>query len=293
MKRQVSYTILALLVFFVYDGLAQESPDYFSPKNILRFADSLYDEGDFLRAAAEYQRYISYYSPDKAEVERIYFRMALCYRLGGQEKMALSYFQKIGDTSESEFRDRALLQSALSLFSLGEYRRAENALSQWNISGDADPEIFLKKEALTGASLIMQSRWQEAHTYLVSVNEEHGDPLTESLKTISSKGLKSPYKSRFLAGFLSAVIPGLGKVYAKKPLDGIYSFFTIGLAGWQAYDGFHKDGISSFKGWAFGVIGSVLYLGNIYGSAVSVQIYNIQIKDKLFEEVRFLVRASF
>jgi TM2 domain-containing membrane protein YozV len=95
------------------------------------------------------------------------------------------------------------------------------------------------------------------------------------------------------AGFLSAIIPGLGKIYAQRTVDGLYSLLTIGLAGWQAYDGFHKDGLSSFKGWAFGVLGSILYIGNIYGSAVSVQIHNVRIRQKLYDEVRVLISAHF
>jgi len=292
MKRNVVYAFIMLLALFVFDSLAQKYPEYFIPKNILKFADSLYNEGDYLRAATEYLRYISYYSPDKDELARVYFRIALCYRLGGQERTALMYFQKIEDFPESDLHDQALLQNSFSLFSLGEYNIAEKTLSQMNISYDRNPNILLKKEALMGASLIMQSRWMEADSYLSSVVDEHRDPLAVSLRTISSKGLTLPHKSRFFAGFLSAVIPGLGKVYAKKPLDGIYSLLTVGLAGWQAYDGFHEDGISSIKGWVFSALGSILYFGNIYGSVVSVQIYNIQIREKLFEEVRLTIRKN-
>ena len=36
---------------------SEEPFAYYTPENILKFADFLYTEGDYLRAASEYQRY--------------------------------------------------------------------------------------------------------------------------------------------------------------------------------------------------------------------------------------------
>ncbi|MEJ2567876.1 MAG: hypothetical protein P8Z50_03225 [candidate division WOR-3 bacterium] len=49
---------------------------------------------------------------------------------------------------------------------------------------------------------------------------------------------------------------------------------TVGITGWQAYEGFKADGVHSVKGWIFGVVGGIFYLGNIYGSVVAADIYN-------------------
>lgn len=68
------------------------------------------------------------------------------------------------------------------------------------------------------------------------------------------------------AGLMSAVIPGSGKVYAGRTYDGLASLVSVGLAATFSATNFHRDGSSSFRGWAFGVFAVFLYAGNIYGS---------------------------
>jgi len=48
--------------------------DYFGSANILKFADYLYENGDYLRAAGEYQRYL-FSIPSSAGSDSIYYRM--------------------------------------------------------------------------------------------------------------------------------------------------------------------------------------------------------------------------
>jgi len=55
--------------------------DYFSSENILKFADHLYKNGDYLRAAGEYQRYL-FSIPRSASSDSIYYRMIRAIFLG-------------------------------------------------------------------------------------------------------------------------------------------------------------------------------------------------------------------
>jgi hypothetical protein len=59
---------------------------------------------------------------------------------------------------------------------------------------------------------------------------------------------------------------------------------------WQAYDGFDDDGSSSAKGWIYGSIGSVFYLGNIYGSAAGAKIYNNQHEKDFLKQINIEFR---
>lgn len=284
-----------VLISFCAPGIyAQQSPSYFAPQNILRFADNLYEEGDYLRAAMEYRRYLSSFSPSEVEAGPILLRIGVCYRLGRSEDRALTYFQRVAqEFRDSPLRSEAIIQSSLTWFSLGKYEVSESYLANITFTGEDNQRYQQKKVVLLCASLLMQDKWKESLTYLDSSSSSEADPLSASLKSISYKGTRLAHRSPLVAGFLSAVIPGLGRFYSHRAIDGIYSFFTIGLAGWQAYDGFHKDGFSSFKGWAFGILGSILYVGNIYGSAVSVQIYNVRIRQNLYDEVRLIIRSHF
>jgi TM2 domain-containing membrane protein YozV len=102
------------------------------------------------------------------------------------------------------------------------------------------------------------------------------------LLTFLEKGENLPRKSAFVSGMFSTVIPGAGKFYCGRPMDGIHSLITVGITGWQAYEGFSEDGSHSVKGWIFGVLGGIFYLGNIYGSVVAADIYN-QEQDVIFK----------
>ncbi len=83
-------------------------------------------------------------------------------------------------------------------------------------------------------------------------------------------------KSGFLAATLSAVIPGTGKMYAGKPGEGLSALITNLILGWQFYDHYNHLGFRSVRTIAYGALFSTFYLGNIYGSAISVSVYKNQ-----------------
>jgi hypothetical protein len=109
------------------------------------------------------------------------------------------------------------------------------------------------------------------------------------LKQEAESGERLPYKNSKIAGFLSAILPGTGKMYCKLYSDGFFSLALIGGTGWLAYDGFHRSGISSVKGWFLGTLSGIFYLGNIYGSAVAAQNYNLHIENELLAKISFEV----
>ncbi|MBR4810111.1 MAG: hypothetical protein IK031_07510 [Bacteroidales bacterium] len=88
-----------------------------------------------------------------------------------------------------------------------------------------------------------------------------------------------PAKSPLLAAAASAVVPGLGKVYAGRVGEGIESFLLTGISGAIAAEHWIKDGPRDWKTIAATAVCAVLYIGNIYGSYVSVSIYNNNLKD--------------
>ena len=88
---------------------------------------------------------------------------------------------------------------------------------------------------------------------------------------------KNPdYKSTTTAALLSAIIPGLGKIYADEIGDGITSFLFTGALSFLAYDNFKAN--HDFRAWLFTGLAAWFYGGNIYGSAAAAQNYNAGIK---------------
>ncbi|MBO4566350.1 MAG: hypothetical protein J5695_03895 [Bacteroidales bacterium] len=88
-----------------------------------------------------------------------------------------------------------------------------------------------------------------------------------------------PAKSPLLAAAASAVVPGLGKIYAGRIGEGIESFLITGVSGAVAANYWIKDGPRDWKTIAASAVCAILYIGNIYGSYVSVSIYNNNVKD--------------
>jgi hypothetical protein len=88
------------------------------------------------------------------------------------------------------------------------------------------------------------------------------EALRESFVKYRSISKKSPVA----AGFLSAIVPGLGKVYGAKPRAGALTFFTCAAYAFQTLEASKKLGIKHpltiIDAGAFGIF----YLANIYGS---------------------------
>ena len=79
-------------------------------------------------------------------------------------------------------------------------------------------------------------------------------------------------KSPLFAGILSAIVPGLGRVYTGEYGDAAASFLLSGIFGYLAYSNF-RDGYMQ-RGFIFGLITAFFQGGNIYGSVVSASLYN-------------------
>lgn len=91
-----------------------------------------------------------------------------------------------------------------------------------------------------------------------------------------------------LAALLSALVPGLGRVYAGKAGQGLASFFQVAVFGFQAWEGYRKDGPISWRFITFTTIGSLFYVSNIVGSAYAAQ----QKNDEFYEAVDYRLRVD-
>jgi len=79
-------------------------------------------------------------------------------------------------------------------------------------------------------------------------------------------------RSPVLAGIYSAVVPGLGKFYAGKKKQGIAAFLPVVSLAALTYEAYRKDGAGSARFIGFGALFSIFYIGNIWGSTLSVKI---------------------
>jgi TM2 domain-containing membrane protein YozV len=86
---------------------------------------------------------------------------------------------------------------------------------------------------------------------------------------------------------LSAVVPGAGKVYAGQLGQGVAIFLQNTIFALQAYEGYRKDGPRSARFLIYGGLFTVFYIGNVWGSVLSVQIKRQEMYDKINNQIVF------
>jgi tetratricopeptide (TPR) repeat protein len=252
------------------------SSPYFSPENQLKFADHLFQEGEYKRAIGEYERYLFFADGDERRDWALY-RIGLSYEMIGEYDRAISSYERVRHP-EAGYR------IGCSYFRKGDFNRSLEALRRV----DQMPRIKDRARCLEAAALMMLGRADRAETMLKGLADSGSKDVTavaDGLMRLIPSVKSRPHKSPILAALLSTLLPGAGKIYTGRRYDGLYSLSVIGLSGWMAYDGFRDDGARSLKGWAFGAAGLLFYLGNIYGSAISARDFNAGQERKLKEEI--------
>ena len=272
----VIFFTISLLSFVA----AEESIEYYAPENVRKFADFLYEQGDYLRAAGEYERYL-FYQPQ--ESEQIRYRIALCYRFDGQTEQAIQKFQMLLRMHpEGRLVSRVYYQIGAIYFLQDRFSQSARFLHE-TLPRITDARQHAEAEQLIGLSYLMQKRWSEAGEVFKTL--QGSEVASVSQKAIvyhnfAASGARLTTRSPLLAGILSTIVPGAGRLYTGRLSDAFTSLFIVGLTGWQAYDGFQRDGLSSVKGWTLGTIGGIFYVGNIYGSVLSAHVYNRRVTDE-------------
>lgn len=285
--------VLVLLMMLCSVSAVPETPDYYSPDSILLFADHLFRQQDYLRAAYEYERYGILQDGNDPAVREIVLRAGKAFQCAEKYGRSLELFaQLLTTTEEDRIRERAIFETGLSYFRMERFE--ESLLFLRN-----QPTVALTPDhaVLIGADLMMLGRWQEAEEVLGGYGVAAEEPLREpaelpqlaelaELSEIAQEGSTMRRKSPLAAAVLSGLLPGSGKIYAGEVGDGIHSLVFIGLIGTLSVLSFRADGIDSVRGWIYASAGGVLYGGNIYGSIVSARRYNRLRQEALLEEVR-------
>ena len=272
--------VILLKTSFLPIAEAEESFAYYSPENVLKFADFLYAQGDYLRAADEYQRYL-FYEPQ--ESTQIHYKIAVCHRFGGKTEQAIQGFEALlRRDPKSQYASRSYYQIGATYFLQDQFERSVQFLGA-SLPRITDARQNAEAAQLIGLSYLKQKRWSEASEVFKALQASEIIPVREKAEmyhNYAEKGAALPTRSPFLAGTLSTVIPGAGRVYTGRFADALNTLFIVGITGWQAYDGFRRDGLSSAKGWTLGTLCGIFYVGNIYGSVISARVYNRHITDE-------------
>ena len=280
MKKSFLFILILINISFIYC-----QTDYYSPENIYRFAEYLYQTGDYQAAANEFQRYI-FSVHDSSRVDSTLLKIGVCYQKEGDPDLSISFYQNLlKSTSTTVLRDQAHYLTAKTYLHTGDYDKSALYIDK-NLSAVSSGKVNFQMQKLLGIDYLYQQQWMDARQqFSILLNSEYSDTTILRLNKFADEGERLDHKYPFMAGLLSTIIPGSGKVYAGRWEDGLFSFVSIGFYAWQCFDGFHRDGKRSTKGWVYGIMGSVFYLGNIYGSVIAARLQNERTRDEFIHKL--------
>ena len=137
-------------------------------------------------------------------------------------------------------------------------------------SNETNKQLKLLETA--GISLL-QKNYTKFDSLSLGFNYDYYATADQQKDLVSYAAAMRKYKRRspLAAGLLSTLLPGAGKFYAGKKGQGLAAFFTCAVLGAVAGENIYKTGIKSPQSIIFGSIFSMFYIGNIWGSVLSVK----------------------
>ena len=260
MNIRTSLQAIFISFFVCFCGLnSQGKGDLFHPDKVKQFANYLFSEGDYIRAASEYERFLFYSGSFN---DSILFRIGLCYQLLEHHDLALEVFDKI-----LIHRERFQLDSIVHvarLYSLFRLERWE-AIKSTQPVNDVEFYFYYYAKAMTHPCAIDTSIFARIKD----------DSLENGLRELSQKRLIFKKKSPLMAGVLSAFLPGFGKIYIGRIGDGLFSLAATSLTALISYQAFEEK--RNLTGLTTAVIATSFYMGTIYGSRIGAEIHNERI----------------
>lgn len=229
------------------------------PENIRLFADHLFCSGDYLRAIEEYQSYLNFSGNDTIE-----FKIILS--LNALKKYDLADKRSARLINNPHFRDLIIAERLKNLMIEKDFPGLRQLFDK---SGSADR---LHKKLRNFSFLYARSDSIPSPPYL---SVPFSETESRDIYNFYDRKINLPEKDPALAGFLSIVFPGAGKIYTEEYGDAFLATLATGVFSYLAYSSFKAD--HKFRGYLFSGVAAWFYAGGIYGSIASAQIFNARI----------------
>lgn len=226
--------------------------------------------------------------------DTLYFMKGYAYYSAQRLDTASYYYSLV--PAKSPFHSEACFFNALTQAHLGNTNQSIASLNK--IVDTSVSTQNMKLFELAGMSLL-QRDLNAFDSYFSTLNSSDYRLESEAaeLCKIRESIAKHKTKSSWLAAGLSAIVPGLGKIYAGNLGEGVSVFLLTGSMMAVTAENWVKEGATNWKTILFGTITSVFYIGNIYGSAVTVRvandIFNNETNVQILYNIHIPLRNSF
>lgn len=215
---------------------------------------------------------------------------SLFYELGWlsytQKKLeiAILYFNKV--STVSNYKVKADFFTAYFHSFLHQYSLANTCIKSIETKDTVYTQF--KNFQLAGVALLKKdfTHFHEYANHFTYTNYAF-EKEEKNLMITEQKLAKHHKKSPFIAAALSAILPGAGKWYAGKKKEGFGAFLPIITSGILAYEGYYRGGLKDARFLIFGSLFTTFYIGNIWGSSLTVKISEKEFQNKYENKILF------
>jgi hypothetical protein len=266
MKYRVVLFFLSVIINSTIHG--QDVKDSISVQNDIAFASHLVKSEQFEDA-------IFFINKIEHEKRMISYSDSLNYMKGwafyNLKQLDSSAFFLLQVSDNSFMQQKSHFFAAYNNLFLGNKIQAEEILK--HITLRDSQLIELRHLELAGMELLNRdiSNYKEISRKF-SYNRYSLLEAENSLDKLCAKYESFKPKSVVLAGIMSAVIPGSGKMYSGRIGEGVSALLSNAILAGITIENYRKAGPKNFKTIFFGTLFTIFYTGNIYGSMVSVQV---------------------
>lgn len=276
-ERTVAIQAVILLLVLTHQPQAALSATIY-PHQQLQFADSLFEQGQYLRAAEEYQRFVFFF-PDAPGRPQAIFRAGQAFLQAGETRLALTHFKQLTDTFNPD--PLAIEAFFMMVECYLQMQSPTQAIAQLhNLIALSDTDTLKDRAYHRLAWIHMDlADWDAARLALAKISKAGRNRYSiDDLDAALIQSSTIPRKSPALAGTLS-IIPGAGQLYCRRFQDAAIALIVnVGLF-WSAYDAYDQEQYALGSLLAF--VGLGFYSGNIYGAVTDAHKYN-QLRHRSF-----------
>ncbi len=238
----------------------------------VRYGDWLEAQGDHYRAIGEYQR-ASYLDPGGPLAGEAGLRIASAYAAGGKPDAAVTMLRRLAtEAPEPATRDAALYEQGRVRYLAGQAGAAVAPLAAYaRLEAPAGGPGRGRALLLLSLARLREGDEAGARRELEAIPERE-DPRVPGLRLAIDEVARAPRRSPLAAGLLSAVLPGLGHVYAGDPVAGTGAFAVNGLFIWATVEAYRDR--RPALGTLLLVGESLWYGGAIFGAVAEAMRFN-------------------
>ncbi len=188
---------------------------------------------------------------------------------------------------ESPVYHKSHFFAAYNLAHAGNTRQARSVLQSVEVAGSGLPLAMLGFQ-LGGIDLLERNLDAYAAAAPGRVSGHHALAHHEGRMQQHYTRLRSSSQPvPMVAAGLSAIVPGLGKIYAGKPAEGIAAFLYTTALGLAAYDAYRGGGTGNPLFLVTATVTAVFYGGNILGSATAARRTQNEFKHEMDQRILF------